>query len=66
MTAQTQVDTQWRKSSYSGPKEGDDCVEVAYGREVVAVRDSKHPDGGQLTLTPAAFRALLAHVTREP
>jgi len=59
--------TTWLKSSYSGTSNDDhDCVEVTFGPEVVAVRDSKNPDGGQLTLTPAAFRALLAHVTREP
>lgn len=66
MTTHTRVDIRWRKSSYSGTKEDHDCVEVALGRKAVAVRDSKQPDGGHLTLTPAAFRALLAHVVREP
>jgi hypothetical protein len=64
MTADLDLHTPWRKSSYS-TSGGEECVEVAFSPEVVALRDSKHPDGGQLTLTPAAFRALLAHVTRE-
>lgn len=64
MTARAELHTAWRKSSHSG---GDtyDCVEVAFGRKAVAVRDSKQPDGGHLKLTPAGFRALLAHVVRE-
>lgn len=65
MSQHVELHTPWRKSSYSAG-DGADCVEVAFGPDLVALRDSKHPDGGQLTLTPAAFRALLAHVTREP
>jgi len=34
----------WRKSSYSG-NNGGGCVEVARLPAVVAVRDSKDPDG---------------------
>lgn len=66
MTAHFQLRTSWRKSSYSGGQPEDDCVEVAVASEVVAVRDSKDPTGGHLALTPSAFRALLAHVVREP
>lgn len=65
MTADLDLSTPWRKSSYS-TSGGEECVEVAFASETVAVRDSKHPDGGQLALTPAAFRALLAYVVREP
>lgn len=65
MTAPADLRSPWRKSSFSGTADGVDCVEVAFGPELVALRDSKLPEGGHLALTPAAFRALLALVTRE-
>lgn len=46
----------WRKSSRSG-HDGGDCVEVAGLAPVVAVRDSKDPDGPKLILDAAAWRA---------
>ena len=46
----------WRKSSHSGSN-GGDCVELADAAgAVVAVRDSKDPDGPVLLLTRAALR----------
>ncbi|MFD0686614.1 DUF397 domain-containing protein [Actinomadura fibrosa] len=46
----------WRKSSYSGSN-GGDCVELAGADgSVVAVRDSKDPDGAVLVVTGAALR----------
>jgi hypothetical protein len=47
----------WRKSSYTGSN-GGNCVELAdaAGAGVVAVRDSKDPDGPVLLLTRAALR----------
>jgi hypothetical protein len=46
-----EVGTLWRKSSYSG-NGGADCVEVARSLpDVVAVRDSKNPDGPILTFS---------------
>ena len=52
-------DAQWRKSSYSG--NGGNCVEVATNMPgIVAVRDSKDPDGTALVLTPAEWQAFLA------
>ncbi|GLX40904.1 toxin [Streptomyces roseochromogenus] len=48
----------WRKSSYSGTT-GGDCVEVAPQPALVAVRDSKNPDGPAFTVSPAAFAAFV-------
>jgi uncharacterized protein DUF397 len=45
----------WRKASHSG-ENGGDCVELANVAGVVAVRDSKDPDGPVLLLTRAALR----------
>ncbi|MET7477474.1 DUF397 domain-containing protein [Streptomyces sp. NPDC005648] len=53
----------WRKSSYSGSS-GGDCVEVADLTPHIAVRDSKRPALGTLTLTPRAFTAFVESVKR--
>jgi hypothetical protein len=51
---------QWRKSSYSSGS-GGNCVEVATNLPgLIAVRDSKHPSGPALILTPAQWRVLTA------
>lgn len=52
---------QWRKASRSG-HEGGNCVEVAGLARVVAVRDSKDPDGAKLTFGDAAWRAFTTRV----
>jgi len=45
----------WRKSSYSG--QDGNCVEVArHLPELVAVRDSKEPDGAKLVVSREAWR----------
>jgi hypothetical protein len=49
---------QWRKSSYSGGG-NTECVEVAFGPEVVGVRDSKKV-ATRLAFTPTAWRAFLS------
>lgn len=54
-------DATWRKSARSSDN-GGYCVELARVPGRTAVRDSKNPDGGHLTLTPSAFAALLAEV----
>jgi hypothetical protein len=46
----------WRHSSYSNPT---DCVEVAFSRDAIAVRDSKDPAGPVLVFTPAEWRAFI-------
>lgn len=48
----------FRKSSYSGSN-GNNCVEVARGTAVVAVRDSKAP-GSAVRFAPAGFGRFLA------
>ncbi|MFD6970771.1 DUF397 domain-containing protein [Streptomyces sp. NPDC059949] len=50
----------WRKASYSA--EGD-CVEVAAQSCLVAVRDSKNPEGPVFTVRPAAFAAFVRAVS---
>ncbi|KMO94902.1 DUF397 domain-containing protein [Streptomyces roseus] len=48
----------WRKASYSGDT-GGECVEVAAQPCLVAIRDSKNPDGPVFTVGPAAFSAFV-------
>ncbi|MFF4017431.1 DUF397 domain-containing protein [Streptomyces sp. NPDC001843] len=45
----------WRKSSFSGGGEGNDCVEIADLDTHMAVRDSKAPAGATLTFPTDAF-----------
>ncbi|MFF0090746.1 DUF397 domain-containing protein [Streptomyces canus] len=49
----------WRKSSYSGGGEGNNCVEIATRTTYIAVRDSKTPTRATLTFPPGAFTAFL-------
>ena len=50
----------WRKSSYSGPGDGDSCVEIANSPTHIAIRDSKTPTRATLTFPPEAFAPFLA------
>ncbi len=50
---------QWRKSTRSSSS-GQNCVEVATNLPgIVAVRDSKDPDGPKLVVSPSAWRAFV-------
>jgi hypothetical protein len=49
----------WRKSSLSGTN-GGNCVEVVPMPGVVAIRDSKNPDGPALVFTHAVWRSFTA------
>jgi len=55
-------DTVWRKSSRSSGN-GGQCVEVADNLSgVVAVRDSKSPDGPKLLFTPTQWKSFVSGV----
>jgi hypothetical protein len=52
----------WRKSTFSNGN-GGDCVEIAINIPgVIAMRDSKDPDGPKLVFTPAEWAAFVAGV----
>ncbi|MFD8913439.1 DUF397 domain-containing protein [Streptomyces sp. NPDC059575] len=54
----------WAKSSYSGA-EGGDCVEVARGKTVVHVRDSKAATRPALTLSLSAWTEFVGLASKE-
>lgn len=49
----------WRKSSYSGPGDGDSCVEIAHSATRIAIRDSKAPTRATLTFPTTVFTPFL-------
>jgi hypothetical protein len=53
------IGAEWRKSSRSGNGGNGNCVEVAFAGLAVAVRDSKNPTAGALTLPQSAWTAFL-------
>lgn len=57
------VEVAWRKSSRSGNGTNSNCVEVAITAPGIAMRDSKNPNGGQLTLPTSGWRAFLTRTT---
>ncbi|MFC4071913.1 DUF397 domain-containing protein [Actinoplanes subglobosus] len=52
------ADATWTKSTKSGPN-CDNCVEVAFVGQAVAVRDSKNPNGPALLFTPGEWDAFV-------
>jgi hypothetical protein len=56
------ANAQWRKASRSTA--GNNCVEVAQAKGAAAVRDSKNPGGGHLTVRARAWAAFVADVKR--
>jgi hypothetical protein len=58
-----EVASAWRKSMRSTP-EGANCVEVAALSQLIAVRDSKNPDGGKLIFTGESWRRFADDVKR--
>ncbi|MEC3980123.1 DUF397 domain-containing protein [Amycolatopsis sp. H20-H5] len=55
----TAFERTWVKSSYSKGGEHDDCVEIALAPRITAIRDSKAPAAGHLTLAHPAWSALV-------
>ena len=52
---------EWQKSSYSG--QSGNCVEVARNLPgLVAVRDSKEPDGAKLVVSQETWRVFIGKV----
>ncbi|TQM66696.1 uncharacterized protein DUF397 [Actinomadura hallensis] len=49
------TDATWRKASGSS-EQGDACIELAFNVSIVAVRDSKDPNGPQIVITRDEFR----------
>ncbi|MFE9446996.1 DUF397 domain-containing protein [Streptomyces sp. NPDC006739] len=49
------IPDEWRKSSHSGPGDGDSCVEIADSPHRISIRDSKTPARATLTFPPHAF-----------
>lgn len=53
----------WRKSKRSASN-GGQCIEVALNLpDIVAVRDSKHPDEAKLVFTAAQWRGFVREVS---
>ena len=55
------TDADWRKSSYSG-NNGGNCVEVGNAAHLIAVRDSKDPDGPLLAFAADTWKAFAEQV----
>lgn len=58
-----EVALDWRKSSYSSSGDGD-CVEIATCPTTIHIRDSKNPQGPQLTLSPTAWADFVPYAAR--
>ncbi|MEU9989605.1 DUF397 domain-containing protein [Streptomyces sp. NPDC048045] len=56
----------WRKSSYSGEGDGNECVELATTPSHTAVRDSKAPARATLTFPAPAFTTFLEALKQDP
>jgi len=52
----------WRKSTYS--LSNGNCVEIGTGRALVAIRDSKDPDGPVIDVSPQAWIDFTDHLKR--
>jgi hypothetical protein len=55
---------EWRKASYSTGN-GGACVEVGVGPHLVAVRDSKDPDGPRLAFSADAWDTFIRQTKRQ-
>lgn len=55
----------WRKSSRSSDLEKAVCVEVAAIDRARAIRDSKDPDGPQISMSVAALRGFVGAIKND-
>lgn len=56
---------EWVKSTRSGSN-GGQCVEVARNLPgIVAIRDSKNPNGHKLVVSPESWRTFVSDITRD-
>ncbi|MGJ3559988.1 DUF397 domain-containing protein [Streptomyces sp. INA 01156] len=63
----THSSTHWRKSSFSGGGEGNDCVEVAEADDArIALRDSKDPARAVLSVSAPVFAAFVDGLKDRP
>lgn len=56
----------WRKSSYSGSGDGNNCVEIANLHTRVGIRDSKAPAGDTLSFPAGTFTAFISNLKADP
>ncbi|MCX4857712.1 DUF397 domain-containing protein [Streptomyces canus] len=56
----------WRKSSYSGGGDGNECVEIANSPTHISIRDSKAPTRATLTLPTPTFTAFIDALKTTP
>ncbi|WP_433452637.1 DUF397 domain-containing protein [Streptomyces sp. CA-142005] len=56
----------WRKSSYSGEGDGNECVEMATTPTHTAIRDSKDPAVGTLTFAAGSFTPFIEALKEAP
>jgi Domain of unknown function (DUF397) len=54
----------WRRSSFSQGTNNTDCVEVAFTRQSRFLRDSKDPDGGNISLSPTAWDSFCSTISK--
>ncbi|MFI1797824.1 DUF397 domain-containing protein [Streptomyces sp. NPDC020379] len=62
MTTSSYATAHWFKSSYSTETSGAMCVEVADFTARIGIRDSKHPGGPAITVSPAAWSSFIRDV----
>ena len=58
------MNLQWRKATYSSGN-GGNCIEVAAVGRIVAVRDSKDPDGPRLAFATPTWKAFAGKIKSE-
>ncbi|WP_461079874.1 DUF397 domain-containing protein [Streptomyces deserti] len=55
----------WRKSSYSGEGDGNNCVEISNSPTNISIRDSKAPARATLTFPAGAFTPFVEALKNE-